>query len=212
MRVIAPQIVDINGVQLITKLNELLTTTTAGSYPTTNNSQNVILSNSSYGDIYISGDILMPSTVSASGKYPYLYIITKGADIYINRNVKEVDAVLIAEPDSKGNGGNIYTCDSTSPKATDFGPGGCNTPLTIKGALLAKRVNLLRSSLTYTGSILNNVDGSSESAKNSTGCEDPSTFKGGEQICFSPLIWLNDPFTPTSLTSLDYLQNLPATL
>ena len=232
---IAPQMVYWNGFEyvsilsLMSEQNNYLTKTVSstGSYPTQNDYQNVFIADSSYGDIHISANLIQPDNILPNGKVPYLYIISKGADIYIDNNVSEVDAVLISEPDS-GNGGNIYTCNEKKSSAQDFNVGGCNTPLTVKGALIASKVNLLRSSQTYTGTILNNENGSSENAINSTsGCENPSTFKGGEQVCFSPALWMINPYTPiisgaSSVTSnnttqttssyLDYLQNLPGTL
>ena len=154
------------------------------------------------GDVKISGNITLTNTITSAG-LPFMYIIAYGNDIYINNAVNEVDAVLIAEP-YNGNGGHIYTCEN-NVQNNAFSL--CkNNPLTIKGALLASQVHLLR-----TGS---NNSTASSSVNNATGgCE--TSFNGAEQICMSPLYWLTNPFseiTNTTTTITDYIQQLPPTL
>ena len=152
------------------------------------------------GDVKISGNITLTNTITSAG-LPFMYIIAYGHDIYIDNVVNEVDAVLIAEPNN-GTGGHIYTCEDNQNNAFSS----CkNKPLTIKGALLASQVYLLR-----TG--YNNFTASS-SVNATGGCE--TSFKGAEQICMSPLYWLTNPFseiTNTTTTTTDYIQQLPPTL
>ena len=153
------------------------------------------------GDVKISGNITLKNTIPTTG-LPFMYIIAYGHDIYINNAVNEVDAVLIAEP-YNGNGGHIYTCEN-NVQNNAFSL--CkNNPLTIKGALLASQVHLLR-----TGS---NNSTASSSVNATGGCD--ASFNGAEQICMSPLYWLTNPFseiTNTTTTITDYIQQLPPTL
>ena len=153
------------------------------------------------GDVKISGNITLTNTITSAG-LPFMYIIAYGHDIYINNTVNEVDAVLIAEPNN-GSGGNIYTCEDNIQNNAFSS---CkNKPLTIKGALLASQVHLLR-----TGS---NNSTASSSVNATGGCE--TSFNGAEQICMSPLYWLTNPFseiTNTTTTTTDYIQQLPPTL
>ena len=153
------------------------------------------------GDVKISENITLPNTIPTTG-LPFMYIIAYGHDIYINNSVNEVDAVLIAEPNN-GNVGHIYTCEN-NVQNNAFSL--CkNNPLTIKGALLASQVHLLR-----TGS---NNSTASSSVNATGGCE--TSFNGAEQICMSPLYWLTNPFseiTNTTTTTTDYIQQLPPTL
>jgi hypothetical protein len=153
------------------------------------------------GDVKISGNITLTNTITSAG-LPFMYIIAYGHDIYINNAVNEVDAVLISEP-YKGTGGNIYTCEDKNKSFSAC----TNKPLTIKGALLASQVNLLRKGYSnYTASASVNATG---------GCETSFTFTGAEQICMSPLYWLTNPFsasTNTTTTITDYIQQLPPTL
>ena len=154
------------------------------------------------GDVKISGNITLPNTIPTTG-LPFMYIIAYGHDIYINNSVNEVDSVLISEP-YNGIGGNIYTCED---KINNPFSACTNKPLTIKGALLASQVNLLRTgSSNSTASASDNATG---------GCETSINFTGAEQICMSPLYWLTNPFsasTNTTTTITDYIQQLPPTL
>jgi hypothetical protein len=155
------------------------------------------------GDVTILKNITFPTNTITSDGLPFMYIIVYGHNIYIKNSVTEVDAVLIAEPDNNGIGGHIYTCED-NVQANAF-TSCSNTPLTIKGALLASQVHLLR-----TGS---NNSTASSSVNATGGCE--TSFNGAEQICMSPLYWLTNPFseiTNTTTTTTDYIQQLPPTL
>jgi len=163
------------------------------------------------GDIYINSEIKLATTISNPSLLPVEYIVVKGHDVYINNSVTELDAIIIAQPtyDSNGKaiGGNIYTCSNPTDK-TDFGPnstGTCNNPLTIKGALIANKVFLRRATISANNSASNAITSSS-------GCE--ISFKGAEQICFSPLFWLSKPdgVVTSSTSNTDYVLQLPPTL
>ena len=185
--------------------------TTLSGFPSTNVNQNIYIYNN---DLNITGNITYPTVTNVTdpSKLPYLYIIVRGGNVYINNAVTELDAFIIAEPDnSSGNpqGGNIYTCDSSmvvlgvasgDGKGTLFN--NCKNPLTIKGGLIGSSIYFLRSG------------GDSQGSTNTaTGC--PTTTTEAERICYSPLYWLTNPYVITngsSVDHMDYIQNLPPTI
>jgi hypothetical protein len=154
----------------------------------------------STNDVYISQNITIPLNVDL--KNGFEYIVAYGKDIYIDPDVKEVDAILIAQPVISGRvviGGNIYTCHKPNIDPIIFKD--CINSLTIKGALLANNVHMERRGNTTSSLAENSV----------IGCE--PNFAGGEQICFSPLYWLSGISNGTSVTTrTDYVQQLPPTL
>jgi hypothetical protein len=77
----------------------------------------------------------------------------------------------------------------------------------VHGALIANKVNLLRAPNNSSNSV-------SSIISNPQSCEDPNTYKGGEQICLSPLYWVGDytQSTETSTKNIEYIQQLPPTL
>ena len=183
--------------------------TTLSGFPSTNVNQNIYIYNN---DLNITGNITYPTVTNVTdpSKLPYLYIIVRGGNVYINNAVTELDAFIIAEPDnSSGNpqGGNIYTCDSSmvvlgvaSGDGTLFN--NCKNQLTIKGGLIGSSIYFLRSG------------GDSQGSTNTaTGC--PTTTTEAERICYSPLYWLTNPYVITngsSVNHMDYIQNLPPTI
>ncbi len=188
--------------------------TTLSGFPSTNVNQNVNQNIYIYNnDLNITGNITYPTVTNVTdpSKLPYLYIIVRGGNVYINNVVTELDAFIIAEPDnSSGNpqGGNIYTCGDSSMVGLRVASGdgtlfnNCKNQLTIKGGLIGSSIYFLRSG------------GDSQGSTNTaTGC--PTTTTEAERICYSPLYWLTNPYVITngsSVNHMDYIQNLPPTI
>ncbi len=97
---------------------------------------------------YEGSDTSDPNAWFDPGDIPSFYVIVRGHNIYIDSSVQRLDGVFIALPDEvTGAGGTIYTCTNgnslwrnTPTTAIDSLNGHCNTPLTINGAFVAKRV------------------------------------------------------------------------
>lgn len=98
------------------------------------------------GDIAITGDIKYPSNYNGIGEIPSLVIIATG-NITVNRDVTQMDGLFIAR-------GQFFTCDvSLGTTLTVSGP--CEKQLTINGAAIAGRMQLLR---TYGASGADNTE------------------------------------------------------
>ena len=100
------------------------------------------------GDLRIGGDIRYNRSVpwANTAAIPAFKVVVRG-NIYIDRNVSQLDGIYVAQPDAGGIGGNIYTCANgvtpvnlSANNAYDT----CDTPLTVNGVFSAKRVHLLR--------------------------------------------------------------------
>jgi len=176
--------------------NSPLALTNSGSGPTNIDSKTVTgLEKAVYkGDVFITGDIKYsnPNTWTKDNMPSYLI---KARNIYISAGVTQLDGTYIAEAQN-GVGGAIYTCafGAAPPDRTRLF-GECNKPLTVYGAFLANKVNLLR---TY-GDINDKTKGPAE------------------RFIFSPEILINGTDTGTSggsgsTTPYDRIYNLPPIL
>lgn len=147
----------------LTDLNNLNGSTAPGNYNysstggTLNN--NLVLGKGQRISVYATGNVTIGKNGSA---YSISYgdrttwaspddiagfrLIVIGGDIYIDRGVTDLSGTFIAQPDSAGTGGNIYTCTQNSTKWLDRDLfSNCSTPLTVNGAFIAKKVHLQRS-------------------------------------------------------------------
>jgi hypothetical protein len=161
------------------------TISVGSNYPTANNNQNVYLY-----DMSASGGVVQidSSYTSALANFtnpstmPLFYVVVKGGDIYIDKSVTELDAVLIAEP-VDGHGGNIYDCTNGGtqiPSSQLFTS--CNTPLKINGSLVANNIHFDR------------TNGTLANASTTPGsCLSPD-LNAAETICYTPDVWLANPF------------------
>ena len=99
--------------------------------------------------IYVDGNLIIGSSLSNGGSWtagsvPLLYVIVRG-NIYVLPGVIELDGLYVAEPTNATNG-HIWTCYNTTEANTDsnFIATKCGSKLTVYGALLAQKVNFLR--------------------------------------------------------------------
>lgn len=159
--------------------------------------------------LYVDGDVTIEENIEAqntswsnANDIPSFVLIARG-DIYIDSGVSAIDGVLIAQPRSAANGGNVYTCSigHALPTAADMAGVGspCKTnPLTITGAVVARTVKLFRS------------NGSLKDATNAEQATGP-TAHAAERFLYSPEIWLRSNAvrgTPT-LGTYDAITGLP---
>jgi hypothetical protein len=135
---------------------------------------------------------------------PLFYVVVDGGNITIDNNVTNIDGVFIAEPNSSGQGGNIFTCDNVGPQIQmlfSSGSQGCTSQLVINGSFIAKNVDLQR-----TNGTLSSAKAPTQADSCSTGI-DPNA---AEVFCYSPMQWLANPLPQT--TSLESLSSLPPVL
>lgn len=100
------------------------------------------------GDVTIGGTGITTSTAWASlAQVPSVYVIVRG-NIYIAPTVTQLDGIYVAQPNAASplGGGRIFTCtDNRAAPTTAALTGACRTKLTVNGALVATKVNFLRS-------------------------------------------------------------------
>lgn len=153
------------------------------------------------GNAFINGDIIY----TGSGSYanvsdiPSFTLIAKGGNIYIEPGVTQLDGLYVAEPDSSGNGGTIYTCTTVPDTQVANGDSNltvsrasyydtCGQHLTINGAFIAQAVELLRTTGTLYASPTNPAE----------------TFN------FNPELWLGSANSANTLgDSADSITDLP---
>lgn len=157
------------------------------------------------GDVFINSDVSIYNGAYGSlGAIPTYEIVVSGGNIYIAPGVTRLDGLYVAEPDSSGKGGNIYTC-TTVPTAGLKGSdsnlslnlsayyGTCNRKLTVNGSFVAKQVYLLRT----RGTLYDSAAGPAE------------TFN------FNPELWLAAPNTSgvgSAVGADDSITSLPPIL
>jgi hypothetical protein len=165
--------------------------------------------------VYVDGDVIINSNIiygpwgSISG-IPNFTLVARG-NIYIKRNVTQLDGTYIAQPKTPGdsNSGKIFTCVQNN--GSPFGSivnidSSCDSQLTVYGSLIAERIRFLR---TY------------KTLRDSKRGESYTNSKAAERIIFSPEIYLSPPVfnTPgsSSETNLstgiyEYITTLPPIL
>ena len=105
------------------------------------------------GDLRIGGSGITTSTSWASiANIPSVYVVVRG-NIYIAPSVTQLDGIYVAQPNATSplGGGRIFTCadiTSATPQTATFTflVNTCRTKLTVNGALVATKVNFLRTS------------------------------------------------------------------
>lgn len=132
-------------------------------------------------DVYISGNIAYANTGGWANvsQIPYFKLVVTGGDIYIDRNVTQLDGIYVAEPDGSGNHGRIYTCATglraaINPVSANY-YSNCNAKLTINGVFVAKQVQFLR------------TNGSVGQAKST---DTLSSNHSAEVFNYTPELWL----------------------
>ncbi len=98
------------------------------------------------GDVTITNNVIYSGTGgwASISAIPSHYLVVRG-NIYIKGNVTQLDGVYIAQPDSSGNRGVIYTCaDDGGRYSSPAILSNCGSSLTVNGAFVAKTIKLLR--------------------------------------------------------------------
>jgi len=95
--------------------------------------------------IFVDGDVTIKNDITYVGSFnptdpsniPFLAIVAKG-NITLSGNVKNLDGLYIAQPDSGGNKGIFATCDNNEHGTS------CARQLTVNGEVIAQKYDLLR--------------------------------------------------------------------
>ncbi len=156
--------------------------------------------------VYVNGDAYITADIKYAGNWTYdkipLFRLVVSGNIYISNTssssgVTQMDGAYIAQADSGGNGGAIYTCANASGAyALDENLySKCNRKLTVNGSFSAKQIYLMRTygTLSQATSFANGVTYSGE------------TFK------YNPTLWIAQPETNTA-GGYDAITSLPPIL
>lgn len=155
--------------------------------------------------VYVDGNVYISSSIQYSGPWnasnvPLLQVVVRG-NIYIDGSVSQLDGIYIAQKDSSGGGGKIYTCGTASGpwSTTDVNYyNACNHRLTVNGAFIADSISLLRT----TGTV-----------NQSTVSENSATSKAAEVFNYGPAAWLSQPPQNVGNTDdYDAITSLPPVL
>jgi hypothetical protein len=159
------------------------------------------------GNVYINNNIVYGGSGWSLNNIPLFQLIVQG-NIYIGSNVSRLDGVYIAQEQSDGSGGVIYTCSTWSggvPSVPSTANGAfydtCNNKLTVNGAVVANSVEFLRTA----GSLSNSSPGETSDV-NGNGNNAAEVFN------FNPAVWLAQPVTNSIVNGYDSITSLPPIL
>lgn len=92
------------------------------------------------GDVKINNDVKFLNTASTIDQLPSFYLVVKG-NIYIQKDVAQLDGVYVAQKRSDGTGGQIYTCaNGDNQFAEDIRPASCNLQLVVNGVFIGQKM------------------------------------------------------------------------
>lgn len=171
------------------------------------------------GTVTINGNIIYDDAGSTWGgadslvnNIPAFYLVAR--NIVIHNNVTQLDGVYIAEPDDTSNHGVISTCQINPSVASEANTmyQSCANQLTVNGALLAKKVNFLRT----FGSLRNSIDREYNSPP-AASCDSHALAQtagtgtcAAEVIRFSPEVYfVPSPFSSKESGGFDAYSGLP---
>ncbi len=155
------------------------------------------------GDVRISGNIAYSPNPVTIDNLPSLVLVVHGGNIYIDPDVTQIDGTFVAVP-AGGSGGKIFTCSNNSwpaspPSSGQLTPPGGNCSqrsLTVNGALIAQRVNFLRTHGSLRGGSPSETFTSNNPAANAA-----------EIIRFSPEVYMADSAVP-AYDTIDTFQSI----
>jgi hypothetical protein len=129
------------------------------------------------GNVYITGNITYTPNWSFRN-IPLMQLIVKG-NIYVGKDVTQLDGVYIAQPDG-ANGGNIYSCATgfAAPALDGTLYSKCNKKLTVNGLFSAKQVQLMRTNGTIS---------------QSSATESRTSNNAAEVFNYNPSVWIAQP-------------------
>lgn len=156
------------------------------------------------GDVYIGPQGITYGGYTSAANMPSVYIIAKG-NIYIDRSVRDIQGVFIAQPLADGSKGVIYTCSNSSGAivANDLREY-CNQSLTVTGAFIAQMVKFLR----VNGNLDNSV--ANETWPSGAGNNIAEVFKSSGELYLSAPDQLRK--TTSDKSKYDSVTSLPPVL
>jgi hypothetical protein len=151
--------------------------------------------------LYVNGDVIINGNIQYTGSWsttnmPLFQLVATG-NIYIGRNVTQLDGLYVAQGTNTA-GGIIYTCaEGAVPVSRLELLTKCNTKLTVNGSFVAFQVQFLRAAGTLAQS-------------NAT--ETGAAGQAGEVFNYSPLMWMVTPPAQATPGTYDSLTSLPPIL
>lgn len=165
-----------------------------------------------HGNVYINSDITMQGNFDDTDTYASYRVVAYGGNIYIGANVRNLSGLYVAQPDTSGVGGVIYTCatapDTSAPYDANFYDT-CHNSLTIRGSFVAEHVEFMRTAADADPSSV--VYCNAYSGGTSSSCYE----HGAENFVYSPDQWIANPDEaplPTKDDTYDSIINLPPVL
>ncbi len=128
------------------------------------------------GDLIITGPMTYSTTWSSPEAIPKVYVVVRG-NIYVAPGVTELNGIYIAQPRNDGSKGIFNTCADYGRTLAD-----CDQPLSVKGAVIAKKIELNRLGGDLDTQAVSNED---HNVNN----------HAAETFVFSPEYWLGNPVT-----------------
>lgn len=162
-------------------------------------------------NIYINAPIItnVPSGNFNNDNTPVVVLIADGGNIYIDKSVSRIDAILVAIPNG-GNDGEIFTCsDGFSAITKDEWDTSCRSNLTINGSVAAKRIIFART----IGSRLMSSDGEDVSTAGKVMSGVGGLDRAAEVINYPSYLYYVTPFlTDSSSSGYESIYDLPPIL
>lgn len=153
------------------------------------------------GDAVITNNVVYCTTTGNQWKVGTLvpFVLVVKGNLYISKDVTQLDGLYVAQPRDDGTKGRIYTCTNSdgSQMAQTSLFDSCNKPLLVHGSFVAQQVKLLRT----RGSL-----------RNATAGELANSSNIAETFDFNPEMYLSNPFLNTSTIQYQYITSLPPIL
>lgn len=150
------------------------------------------------GDVFINGNISFAGGTWSLSEIPTFRLVVLG-NIYVGRNVTQLDGLFVAQKTTGGSGGGFYTCVTGASALPLDGSlfSICNTKLTVNGGVVADTIYLLRTS----GSL-------GQSSANETS----QVNQASEVFNYGPAHWLMQPPATGPTPDYDAIISLPPIL
>lgn len=121
--------------------------------------------------LFVAGDVFISSNITYGAhnadNVPKFTLVVKG-NIYIANDVGQLDGLYIAQPGSDASSsGIIWTChtNATDPPTDVYVSAACRNKLTVNGAFIAKKVNLVRANGDVNSAVPNEAASSANIAE-----------------------------------------------
>lgn len=170
---------------------------------------------SNHPTIIVEGNVVIAENIkynsgwswSAGTPPPFFTLVVKGS-IFIDQAVTQLDGLYVAQTDSSGGGGQIYTCTNGNTIFNTLNNATCNNKLTINGSFIAQHVRLMRTNGTLRSAFLSGT----ETYFSGTNPNIAEQFDYNPEILMAAPTFTNSSSAATTPVRLDSLISLPPVL